>query len=878
MIGNFNVLLLPYTNRLIPPRIKYWSSGYTVVWKQAPKNDHGSNSDPLHQIRADFSYYKLLIEMVPKHNFGNSDAFLQFFATKNYYHSKVLDTLFQIKNNDAATQRRKERMRQEIARLDQQVPQASDYDIMLKLSTQSYGLFQRSPNRLFLILPTNLDYWNETNIAKHAFRLYFMCNNTETAFWDPSIQPHHVHISCHPGYALIRPQEFLQHHGSHALAVLLMVKYGYRDFVYDVPDLDSSKIVKNTLRAIPHHGLTNNNIGPLVNKAIAYVRSFLKRNQNSRPNCHSWDIVSFLNLDGNDNGTGDLVRHKYGESFENQWICKDHVPLDPGTRALEKFVQSRGTMDRQNSTLKVTLASRSEAYRLATYMKGKAWYFELSVSVSWKPSRSELQEVCQVLVRAGFPVLHVHGVSSSIVSQGPIEFTCSCTSLIVLHDYLQPGESYVCITPGQERKGHIGLFFRRKIEVSGIFWDHLAYYLFDEVLKIRKRIAPRAFKELTKKLDQQTALDLSGISVFDPVSNGWQGRFGFTEGKFPELDEASIPCTRFSAADLERGLLRRLVLQSYNVDDMLRVISLMERNPMLKKIEVPAKVNSVFEMVASIRQGCHSHALPLELTFVHQQETVLARVAIRGIDNPESSEARSHSEKNPAIDIQEWRLDHVSGPIRDEDAQLLESASLLFSTALTSLTLDTTALTAQGLVSLKSVLQRSTLEHLHIKCVPFMPFFGASIGQVLRAIQWPTIKSLSLSGNNIDDWLKLWVSDGGLQDLVGVWIHPSSPGPSLLSLDVIARQQNQVVLSHTSALAICRLLYSCRLVELRLENILLKNKAEWDLVLGGVHYSSLRSVSLKGSNASDSQRRITVRGRPLLRMKDRVGGWLRNNL
>lgn len=121
----------------------------------------------------------------------------------------------------------------------------------------------------------------------------------------------------------------------------------------------------------------------------------------------------------------------------------------------------------------------------------------------------------------------------------------------------------------------------------------------------------------------------------------------------------------------------------------------------------------------------------------------------------------------------------------------------------------------------------------------------------------------------------LWgSSDGGLYRLVGAWADPSAFGPNLIYLS-IRGNENKTILSHASTLAIHRCVYCCRLVELRLENILLEKKQQWDLILKGIHYSSLRSVSLQGSNIPDSKRRKVVIGRPLLRIKERVGDWLR---
>ncbi|KAF9367144.1 hypothetical protein CPB97_006238, partial [Podila verticillata] len=72
--------------------------------------------------------------------------------------------------------------------------------------------------------------------------------------------------------------------------------------------------------------------------------------------------------------------------------------------------------------------------------------------------------------------------------------------------------------------------------------------------------------------------------------------------------------------------------------------------------------------------------------------------------------------------------------------------------------LDITAQTAQGVAYVGDVLQWSSLECLHVQCVPFMPWQETSIIQVLKAIQWPMVKSPVLTGNNIDDWLQLLAS------------------------------------------------------------------------------------------------------------------------
>ncbi|KAF9318880.1 hypothetical protein BG003_010397 [Podila horticola] len=424
--------------------------------------------------------------------------------------------------------------------------------------------------------------------------------------------------------------------------------------------------------------------------------------------------------------------------------------------------------------------------------------------------------------------------------------------------------------------GQIGLLFQQPIDTSHIFWTDLASYLSDELKKFQEGSGDRALGTLRWILDEHKISGLAGINVFSHNGNCWEGQLTVKGGRYYGVEQVSIPSTRFSASDLECGLLRRLVLNCYHAKDMLQALSLIKSNPLLLSIDLPAERCNVSASIESIRQKCYGRVLPLEVTSLDYHGTVLAKVVIRSKDDSVSLEASTHSQSTPTIDVLEWRLDQVSTRLRDYDVQLLESASQVIPSLLINLTLDITALTAQGLANLCIVLQRSTLEHLHIKCVPFIPYYGASVGSVLRAIQWPTIKSLVLTGNNIDDWLQVWGSNGDLFDLAGSWFATSAFGPCLSSLHVIASDMNENELSHASALAIQHLVYSSRLVELHLKNVVLQESRDWDLVLGGIHYAKLKKIALQNCNIPESQRRKAVVGRPFLSIKDRVGGWMRN--
>ncbi|KAF9320551.1 hypothetical protein BG003_005734 [Podila horticola] len=145
---------------LLPARLEHFRDKYTVVWKQASGTEHHSPNDPLRYIRTEFKEYKELHDLLANYNLGYRDTFLRYAATKNYYRRMLLDKLANVKSEDIHTQKMVAEMKQDIATFDQEFPQHDDYDRMQELLQSHYGIFRRSPNRFFLVLPSNFDQWD----------------------------------------------------------------------------------------------------------------------------------------------------------------------------------------------------------------------------------------------------------------------------------------------------------------------------------------------------------------------------------------------------------------------------------------------------------------------------------------------------------------------------------------------------------------------------------------------------------------------------------------------------------------------------------------------------------------------------------------------
>lgn len=789
----------------------------------------------------------------------------------------LLYSLSQVDINDPSIQRGVEKMRQDIAKLEQARQKREQFSRNSLFFRKSYGHLRHPPNLLFLVLPADLSRWDPLDSATHTFRLYFMCDNTRHLFWVPKNDlPFHVHISAHPGYIINRPQEFLWQFGQHALEILEMVKYGFSRRDHEIPKLNTFGVLDDVNWVVPHHRLSRDNIGPLIDTAIAYIQALSVINWETKSSIDGpsmCEITSYLQRSDRDQGLGGLFRFQTNEKW-TRWICRAHTWQEPGILALEKALKSQGgTIDFQNRIIKVHLTSKSQADQFVKALTGIEGGFEASLHIVWNASRGELTELFQGITDAGVHVLHVRWTSLCKASQGRFELNFRTTKAIVLYDYPDPGKTYILTS--LRDKATFGLLLHQPVSLSDINWDMLWDNLLDGMNNVRDNgdtpaMVNHVLQYLALRLGRHRALtrELTGIDVFSPETHRWEGHLAVAEGIVQGLSASKVPTPFFPAAVTECSTLRRLELDSYQTDDMLQILSLMGSNPMLEQIELPAQESNVFSRIEAIRQNHYQITHPLDLTFAYQQDTILAKLVIGGKEGLMSDA--------PFVDVLQWNLDLVSEQLHDHGTETLEVVSQNCSMALTSFTLDITLLSKHGLDNIQKVLRRSALERLHIRCVPFMPFLEVSIAQVLRSIQWSTIKSLVLSGTNINDWMHLWAAQGGLHDLLGGWLAASSLGPCLSSLEILVGPENKSVLSHSSALAIHHLIYSCPLAELRLENVLLENKREWELVLGGIHHSSLTRLSLDNTNTPEFLRRKVVMGGPLLRFGSCVGGWIRN--
>lgn len=183
----------------------------------------------------------------------------------------------------------------------------------------------------------------------------------------------------------------------------------------------------------------------------------------------------------------------------------------------------------------------------------------------------------------------------------------------------------------------------------------------------------------------------------------------------------------------------------------------------------------------------------------------------------------------------QWGCDHFFLHFSDSYASLLESTTENHPAVLTSFTLDISDLSEAGLAYIERVLSRSDLEYICILCVQFKPALYYAVARVLQNVLRYSLKTLVLTGENIDGWLQLWpvAFDLRLQSL-----HIQGTGPSLNRL------------SHASVMVIHQLLYESPFVELHFGNIYLQGTSDWGLIIDGIDPMPLEFIHLCPNTAN----------------------------
>lgn len=758
----------------------------------------------------------------------NSDEFHRAMATTTYLRDHMLTQLEVVKKQSATTPNEIRAIQKKVLNCDRELVFLHQCKTLLNHHSNPFQF--RWPH-LFLVLPANLSQWSDMDSTTHALRLHYLCDvdYSGDAGLPDSSQFRHIHISGHQGYDLLRPKEFLQHYGQHALVVLEMAKRSFTGDTSHIHELDYIDML--ACCGDPFHQISENTFLELVDAAIAYIHKTMRRNEDSLISEHVPDtrlVCSFLRTQPGDRGLGDLCRERYGSSA--RWICQGHA-TEVNSKAMTDLVLAQeGTVDFTLGMISMPLMSPLRMDQLTRILRHAKRIEDVSIQLKWDPSRNELRSLFDIFAQTGVNVLQLQGATADTQAQNLREddidvyveqISIGRMHIVFLRNYPETGQLYVYF--GQKARFVHGVRLNRAVARADLDWQDLmsslSWYM-DGMFRRQPKMSVNAkMKALTDIIAQFQELDPSGLDVFDPMSKAWQGQINFHSGTADGFTRAVIP-SRIPQQFLEYGTLIHLSVEADgpNCIRAEQLNRLIHYNPQLETIEVLIQERHLLPQLANLRRHWHGTSPQLEATLIERAKKLKPRMIAQIVMSKAESVGKSNNQTT--IQVLSWTCNYVFGPLDDPSAAILDTASHQHPDVLTSFELNISSLSQLGLVSIQHVLERSSLNRLHLACTTFDLKLIENIKRVLRAISNSAIVLLTFSGNNIDSWIQLMVcsNENPFHEL------------NLSRLEIVGTGREQHVFSHASAMFVHKLICSSSLIELHIENIQLKEARDWELV------------------------------------------------
>ncbi|KAG0012447.1 hypothetical protein BGZ82_002587, partial [Podila clonocystis] len=465
--------------------------------------------------------------------------------------------------------------------------------------------------------------------------------------------------------------------------------------------------------------------------------------------------------------------------------------------------------------------------------------FDMSIKLNWEATRSYVKRLCIAIPNTGTVILELDGVMlkqrdihylgngkyayhlfiEEIMQSADIQF-------ITLLNYPRPQEQCIFLSKFSLQSvyspmpvSHRWLELRSDLNKFGGLLDAAQDYLdWDGAAKV-----------LQSTLDKY---GLTGTSVVTKYSDEWNAVFEQTSGALTEVHSLYKVC---SEDVLTARTIRILEVHVRSLQFDKDFFDAVRSNDSLLELSVSYLGHNILYYTGHIAKMWHASARPIRLTMLDHMEVVhdrvVAQLAIRGRDSQFKGSSVLDRDAAQALDVpfldiefQQWDCDHVFSPLSDYSASFLDVATNQHPSVLTMFTLEVSQLSCHSLASVQKILYRSSLEHLVIMCTPFELDLSNSIAQVLGAISWPTLKSLVLSGVNLNEWVDIW---------------PFATAPQLQCLQIQTASNSFHGLSHSSVLFVHRLLSTSQQAELHLMDVQLQDKRDYVLLAESMNCFSI---------------------------------------
>ncbi|KAG0334639.1 hypothetical protein BG000_008151, partial [Podila horticola] len=589
--------------------------------------------------------------------------------------------------------------------------------------------------------------------------------------------------------------------------------------------------------------LNMDTLGYLVDKAITHLQGLslpTRNTQLSLSRRESTAIKAYLDVHEGDDTESNLSRYITSNQIV-LWMCQSHVHrrFDQGTlNSLRKFVFSHGgQVDMHRSTVQVELESQMAADKFLDHLTDVKHVFDISMKLDWQPTRLYIKELCLGIARTGTGTLEIDGITLDVHHQGHVQYFEHLFCDTVISNDGQ-GLQFVTLLnypSPQEQCVH----FKRFSLQSALSPARLAHSWVDLSLDLEEyrqvMFQAQVDSDCTTDVEGlQAVLEKHGcsdVTVVTICNGSWEAVFDLQKSSFVEAFSWDTSCPK---AVLTSGSLRMLTVYFGDLKFKQDFFCTVQTNTGLEELNISYYGHNVLYHTESIIMMWHQSSSPFRLTLLDRMQDSQGRlIAQLAIDNGGDSE---HSGSCPlivnrddtnlsilqqqtthapdGIKFLQWDCDHIFSPLSDYSASFLGMAVQQHPSSLTLFTLDVSQLSRTGIFSAEGVLHRSTLEHLHVVCCTVDPSLLDPISQVLGSVSWHTLKSLVLSRNNIDEWIKLWPLP--------------SAAPQLLSLQIWGSgSSSRQELSHASVLFVHQLGYMNPLAVFCLVGVQLQNHHDW---------------------------------------------------
>lgn len=823
----------------------HWVQGHHAGGSQHTKNnnDNPSTVDTINKEQRThlarrlehlYETYMVLFERIRASVKGDRDEILPLVANARYFHVELLEELGRLDRDGVKARVHgldHDQIRNKLGVCEHHVSDWEFWNACWNSLCRVISRWDYATSRLFIVLPSDLNSWVDSDTSTHQFRLYFICENCKSD-GDTGGLPQYVHLSNHPGYKLRRQQEFFQVYGDYVLRVLEMVGYGHSNEAYEIPSLDTFRILWHYDPHITGSRISKDSIELLIDKAIGYLQDLSLPEWKSRPwltRSQSAAIKSYLDVEEGDNAEGNL--HRYINNGQHvYWKCRAHyhryAKYDPVERLTEYVCSHGGQVNMQQATLNIDLGSAEMAETFRNILFGTSHKFNLSIKLSWAPTRSYVESFFLRIAETGIVVLEIDGITVDIHPQDHVRYMSdliadgvtqkSNIKLVRLLNYPRPNEQ--CLYTNKFAIQTSCPPTRSAYDWAEFWSDLIAFG--DIVSKTRFSLhCEAAARELRLALVRNGFPEIPNIAVYD---EDWHGVFSLMEGAFVEVHSNNMLLPEAVALSKSIRVLTQYLLTDEFDQEFYDTV---QANTGLQEINIATHARNILLQIEHISKVRYISAHPLRLTLIDRMDDSYGRDHGRVVVQVDV--ARLTQETLESFNILQWNCDHVSFPLSDCFASFLDFAMQQRPSSLTSFTLNISALSRTGLSSVQNALRLSRLQHLCIFCSPVvLTRRSSSVTKILDSVPWSTLKSLVLFGSNIDEWIKLW---------------PPNFSPRLLSLAMHGSGSAPLELSHTSVLFLYRLIYLSPLEDVVFENVQPWDKQDWDLITDILDLSLLRT-------------------------------------